>query len=173
MLYEVITPYSRLLTEKITVPLGMTSTASSWSSDDLNRRATGYRGYAYPTDEALLIRFNEFWTSSGGIHSDADDMAVFLAAELGLIDTPLSDVMVKTQTPLAVASSGPPLMEQGMFLDILHNRDGTIIMKKAGETNAHQDEIAWNPAMKAGVVILSDTANIGGVHIEETRNNFV
>ncbi len=160
--------YSRLLAEKITEPLGMTSTGASWSSDDLDRRATGYRAYAYPTDEARLIRFNEFWTSSGGIHSDADDMAVFLAAELGLIDTPLSSAIAKTHTPLAVASTGPLLLEQGIFLDILHNRDGTIILKKAGETNAHQADIAWNPDMKVGVVILSDTANIGGIHVEET-----
>ncbi len=160
--------YSQLLTERITGPLGMTSTGASWSAEDLERRATGYRAYAYPTDEARLIRFNEFWSSSGGVHSDADDMAVFVAAELGLIDTPLSDAMQKTQVPLAVASSGPSLLEQGTFLDILHNRDGTIILKKAGETNAHQADIAWNPDLKAGVVILSNTANIGGIHVEDT-----
>jgi serine-type D-Ala-D-Ala carboxypeptidase/endopeptidase len=160
--------YSDLFTDKIVRTLKMTSTGSSWSLDDLNRRATGYRGYAYPIDEAHLIRFNEFWASSGGIHSDADDMTLFLGAELGLFDSPLSHAILKTQTPLSVASDGPPLLEQGIFLDILHNRDGTIIMKKAGETNAHQADIAWNPSLKSGVVILSDTAHIGGIHVEDT-----
>lgn len=160
--------YSDLLADRITTPLGMTSTGSSWSSDDLNRRATGYRGYAYPPDKAHLIRFNEFWAATGGIHSDADDMALLLGAELGLFDSSLSSAVLKTYTPLSVASDGPPLLEQGIFLDILHNRDGTIIMKKPGETNSHQAEIAWNPSISSGVVILSDTAHIGGIHVEDT-----
>ncbi|PWR74366.1 serine hydrolase domain-containing protein [Methanospirillum lacunae] len=160
--------YSDLLADTITIPLGMTSTGSSWSSDDLSRRVTGYRGYAYPTDEAHLIRFNEFWTATGGIHSDADDMALFLGAELGLFDSSLSKAILKTHTPLSIASDGPPLLEQGIFLDILHNRDGTIIMKKPGETNSHQAEIAWNPSLGSGVAILSDTAHIGGIHVEDT-----
>lgn len=160
--------YSQLLADRITIPLGMTSTGSSWSSEDLNRRATGYRGYAYPTDEAHLIRFNEFWTATGGIHSDADDMALILGAEFGLFDSSLTHAILKTQIPLSVASYGPPLLEQGIFLDILHNRDGTIIMKKPGETNSHQAEIAWNPSICSGVVILSDTAHIEGIHVEDT-----
>lgn len=160
-------PYSQLLTERITYPLGMNSTGAAWTADDLRRRATGYRAYEYPTDEAHLIRFNEFWTAAGGVHSDADDMAVFLAAQLGLIETPLSDAITKTHIPLRISSIGPPLIEQGVFWDILHNRDGTIIIKKAGETNAHQADIAFNPSIGVGVVILSNTASIGGMHVEE------
>jgi CubicO group peptidase (beta-lactamase class C family) len=161
-------PYPQLLQERITGPLGMTSTGASWTLDDLNRRATGYRGYDYPVTEAGLIRFNEFWTGTGGIHSSADDMAVFLAAQMGLADTPLAGAINITHAPRAVSREGPPLLEQGIFWDVLHNRDGTIIIKKAGETNAHQAAIAFNPAMGAGVVILSNTATVGGVHVEET-----
>lgn len=160
-------PYPDLFSKRIAIPLGMTSTGAAWTMDDLNRRATGYRGYEYPADEAHLIRFNEFWTATGGIHSDADDMAVFLAAQLGLINSPLADAIAKTQIPLSVTHKGPPLLEQGIFWDILHNRDGTTILKKAGETNAHQAVIAFNPAMDAGVVILSNTATVGGTHVEE------
>lgn len=159
--------YPDLFSERIANPLGMTSTGASWSLDDLNRRAAGYRGYEYPPDEAHLIRFNEFWTATGGIHSDADDMAVFLAAEMGLIDTPLADAIAKTHVPIAVINDGPPLLEQGIFWEILHNRDGTIIFKKAGETNAHQAAIAFNQDMHVGVIILSNTASIGGMHVEE------
>lgn len=159
--------YPDLFSERIANPLGMASTGASWSSDDLSRRATGYRGYEYPPDEAHLIRFNEFWTATGGIHSDADDMAVFLAAQMGLIDTPLADAIAKTHIPLAITHEGPPLLEQGIFWDILHNRDNTIIFKKAGETNAHQAVIAFNQDMHAGVIIFSNTASIGGMHVEE------
>lgn len=160
-------PYPDLFAERISGPLDMSSTGAVWMSDDLNRRSTGYRGYEYPADEAHLIRFNGFWTATGGIHSDADDMAVFLAAQLGLIDTPLAGAITRTHIPLAVTHKGPPLLEQGIFWDILHNRDGTIILKKAGETNAHQAAIAFNPDLDAGVVILSNTATIGGTHVED------
>ncbi|MDD1728135.1 MAG: beta-lactamase family protein [Methanospirillum sp.] len=159
-------PYPQLFEERIAIPLDMTSTGASWTIEDLNRRATGYRGYEYPADEAHLIRFNEFWTATGGIHSNADDMAVFLAAQLGLIETPLVDAIAMTHTPRFTAYTGPPLLEQGIFWDILHNRDGTIIIKKPGETNAHQAVIAFNPTMGAGVVILSNTATVGGTHVE-------
>ncbi|MDD1723814.1 MAG: beta-lactamase family protein, partial [Methanospirillum sp.] len=159
-------PYPRLFADRIATPLGMTSTGAAWTTDDLNRRATGYRGYEYPPDEAHLIRFNDFWTATGGIHSDADDMAVFLAAQLGLVDTPLAGAIERTHLPLAVTSVGPPLLEQGIFWDILHNRDETVIIKKAGETNAHQAVIACNPSMGTGVVILSNTATVGGTHVE-------
>lgn len=137
--------YPDLFSERIAKPLGMTGTGAAWTTDDLNRRVTGFRGYEFPPDEAHLIRFNEFWTATGGIHSDADDMAVFLAAQLGLIDTPLAEAIAKTHISLAVTHEGPPLLEQGIFWDILHNRDGTIIIKKAGETNAHQAVMAFNP----------------------------
>jgi serine-type D-Ala-D-Ala carboxypeptidase/endopeptidase len=165
--------FSQLLTEKITGPLEMTSTGATWNRTDLDRRASGYRAYAYPTDDAHLIRFNEFWTATGGIHSDADDMAVFLAAQMNLIDTPLTDAILMTHVPLAVSNTGPPLLEQGIFWDIFHNRDGTILLKKSGETNSHQAEIAYNPAMKTGVIIFSNTAYVGGIHIEDTALAFL
>ncbi|MCA1916426.1 serine hydrolase [Methanospirillum hungatei] len=157
--------YPDLLEKMILKPLGMTHSGASWTMEDLKRRANGYRGYEYPTDEAILIRFNDFWTATGGVHSNADDMAVFLAAELGLIDTPLSDAIAMTQKPYALITEGPPLMKQGLFWDILYNRDGTTILNKSGETNAHQAAIALNPDLQTGVIILADTATITGNHV--------
>jgi CubicO group peptidase (beta-lactamase class C family) len=159
--------YPELLTSRLFEPLGMENSGALWSIEDLYKRATGYRGYAYPTDKAHLIMFNNFWTATGGIHSNADDMAIFLAAQLGLVDAPLADAIAKTHTPLAIVTKDPSGFEQGIFWDILHNRDATTIIKKAGETTAHQATIAFNPAEKTGVVILSNTATVGGTHVEE------
>ncbi len=159
--------YPELLTEQILIPLGMMNSGAEWTSESLNKRTTGYRGYAYPMDESHLIRFNDFWSATGGVHSNADDMALYLAAQLDLIETPLADSIKETHLPLSISSAGPPMLEQGVFWDILHNRDGTIIIKKAGETNSHQASIAFNPKLQAGVVILSNTASISGMHVEE------
>ncbi|HWQ66668.1 MAG TPA: serine hydrolase domain-containing protein [Methanospirillum sp.] len=160
-------PYPRLLAERILTPLGMTSSGATWTQDDLTRRAAGYRSYEYPADEANLILFNEFWTATGGVHASGDDMAVYLAAQMGLLDTPLSSSIAHTHISRAVITAGPPRMEQGVFWDILYNRDGTTIISKAGETNAHQAAIAFNKAEQVGVVILSNTASIGGTHVQE------
>ena len=160
--------YPDLLEDKILNPLGMTHSGAAWTMEDLEGRATGYRGYEYPADEAIFIGFNDFWTATGGVHSNADDMAVFLAAELGLIDTPFSDAIAMTHEPYAIITEGPPLMKSGIFWDILYNRDGTTILKKAGETNAHQAAIAFNPDLQTGVVILADTATITGNHVIDT-----
>ncbi len=160
--------YPDLLEKMILKPLGMTHSGASWTIEDLGGRATGYRGYEYPTDEAIFIGFNDFWTATGGVHSNADDMAVFLAAELGLIYTPFSDAIAMTHEPYAIITEGPPLTKSGIFWDILYNRDGTTILKKAGETNAHQAAIAFNPDLQTGVVILADTATITGNHVIDT-----
>lgn len=157
--------YPDLLSERILSPLGMTNSGASWSLDDLDRRAQGFRAYEYPTDEAHLILFNDFWTATGGIHSNAEDMAVFLAAQMNLVDSPLSGAIHMSHVPIAEMYEGPPRSEIGLFWEILHNRDGTTIIKKAGETNAHQAAIAWNPDLEAGVVILSNTASISGIHV--------
>lgn len=159
-------PYPELLRERILNPLNMSDSGASWSIDDLSRHTHGYRAYEYPTDEAHLIRFNDFWTATGGIHSSPEDMAIFLAAQLGLVETDLADAINLTQKPYGIITEGPPRMEQGIFWDILHNRDGTIILKKAGETNAHQAAIAFNLDLGTGVVILSNTAHIQGIHVE-------
>jgi len=159
--------YPDLVQEHLFDPLQMTHTGASWTRDELGQRAKGYRAYEYPMDEAIVIRFNEFWTATGGIHSSAEDMAIFLAAQLFLVDTPLSEAIRKSHNPLALISEGPPLQEQAIFWDVLHNRDGTTIIKKAGETNAHQAAIAFNPDLQVGVVILSNTAHIQGIHVEE------
>ncbi|HOW05597.1 hypothetical protein [Methanospirillum hungatei] len=92
-------------------------------------------------------------------------MAILLAAELGFIDTSLSDAIVMTYKPYAIITEGPPLMKQGLFWDILYNRDGTIILSKSGETNAHQAAIALNSDLQSGVVILTDTTTITGDHV--------
>ena len=92
-------------------------------------------------------------------------MAILLAASLCFINTSLSDASVMTQKPYAIITEGPPLMKQGLFWDILYNRDGTIILSKSGETNAHQAAIALNPDLQSGVVILADTATITGDHV--------
>jgi serine-type D-Ala-D-Ala carboxypeptidase/endopeptidase len=159
------TSYSTLLDSRILNPLGMNQTTVR-ISDDLTPVATGYRGYGSPVDEARLIHFNDFWAATGGIFSTGEDMAIYLAAQLGIVDTPFNSALHLSHQPRTIRSEGPPEIWQGLFWDIIETSDKTRIYLKAGETNGYQSDIGMIPDEKRGVVILMNTALLSEKHVE-------
>lgn len=157
--------YHTLLTSRILNPLGMNKTTDR-ISDDISHIATGYRGYASPVDEARLIHFNDFWAATGGVFSTGEDMATYLAAQLGIVDTPYRSALHLSHQPRAIRSDGPPEVWQGLFWDIITTSDKTRIYLKAGETNGYQSDIGMIPDEKKGVVILMNTALLSDQHVE-------
>jgi len=158
--------YEDLLNERILQPLGMNRTMIRIADDDQKHVATGYRGYATPMDEARTLQFNDFWASSGGIYSTGEDMATYLAAQLGIIDTPLTTAVHLSHQPRAVRSEGPPENRQGLFWDIIRGKDEVRVYLKAGETNGFQADIGMIPDEQKGVVILANTAHNSDIHVE-------
>ncbi|PKL60955.1 MAG: hypothetical protein CVV33_00060 [Methanomicrobiales archaeon HGW-Methanomicrobiales-4] len=159
------TTYEGLLMRRIISPLGMNETRINLTGTD-ESLAEGYRAYADPKNKAKVLQFNDFWAASGGIYSTGEDMAIFLAAELDILETPLKTAFFLTRQPRAIRSEGPPLIEQGLFLDTSVAADGTRIYIKPGETNGFQAVIGFIPEDKVGVVILTNTAYMGDTHIQ-------
>ncbi|MFH0966392.1 MAG: serine hydrolase domain-containing protein, partial [Methanobacteriota archaeon] len=159
------TSYEDLLKRRILSPLGMDETRINLSGAE-GSLANGYRAYADPRDKAKLLQFNDFWTASGGIYSTGEDMATFLAAELDIIETPLNAAFPLTHQIRALRSEGPPMIEQGLFLDTSEGADGTRIYLKPGETNGFQAIIGFISDDKEGVVILANTAYLNETHIQ-------
>ena len=157
--------YPDLVRDRILDPLRMNSTDARWNEELRERAATGYRGYAPAFDEGREIFFNDFWASAGGIVSDGDDMAVYLAAWLELIETPFADALPLALEPRAIRSSDDDLW-QSLFWDTVKTDDGTRIYLKAGETNRFQADVILIPERQTGLVILANTAYFIDNHVE-------
>lgn len=160
--------FSELVDERILRPLGMNSTAAGWRTDLLERSAAGYRGYAPDNDEGMIIRYNEFWSPTAGIISDADDMAVYLALQLGFIDTPdgLLNAVNKSHEPRTVRSTDGVKLWQSLFWDTFETEDNPWTHLKAGETNRFMADIAFVRDKGIGVVVFSNTAYFSDNHVE-------
>jgi len=160
--------YSELVNERILTPLGMNSTAAGWNPELLERSAVGYRGYAPDHDEGMIIRYNEFWTPAAGIISDADDMAAYLALQLGFLDVP--DGLIKavnvSDEPRAIRSTEGVELWQSLFWDTFETEGIPQTHLKAGETNRFMADIAFVKDEGIGVVVLSNVAYFSDTHVE-------
>ena len=160
--------YPELVNERILTPLGMNSTSAGWRSDLLERSAVGYRGYAPDHDEGMVIRYNDFWTPTAGIISDADDMAVYLALQLGFLDVPdgLMKAVNLSHEPRAIRSTEEVDLWQSLFWDTFETEGIPRLHLKAGETNRFMADIAFVRDEGIGVVVLSNVAYFEDTHVE-------
>ena len=146
------TPFARLMHQRITSPLGMTSTALPLPRDLLGRAVQGYN----PQGEALGkpgMEGGDFqWPGSGQIYSSARDMATFLAANLGEVadHRPIENAMAFAQQPVFTVS---PRLKIGLAWQIVSSGNLTILDKNGGLNNT-STYIGFAPERKLAVVIL-------------------
>jgi D-alanyl-D-alanine-carboxypeptidase/D-alanyl-D-alanine-endopeptidase len=161
--------YRDLLKERITGPLGMNSTDTVMTPELTDRAATGYRNYGGPLAEARKIEFSGFWDPSGGMYSTPRDMVRYTLAAMGACPSSISEAFNVSEMPFAVREESPQLMFQGLQWDILPLPDGTEIVMKSGETNAYQTQLAFSRQHHKGIIIFTNTANVGeGPHVVTT-----
>lgn len=160
--------YQNLLQGAILLPLGMNNTTIQPSELPDGLITTGYRGYfSGNITEGFLLKFSDFWAPMGGIFSSGEDMAIFLAANLDLINSPLQNAIHDALIPRAIRMKEPFLLEQSLFWDTFLTSDGNRIYMKSGESNAFQSQIMMSTSDKFGVVVLANTAYIvGDPHVE-------
>src|SRR5881296_3577762 len=96
------TRFAALMQERITVPLGMNSTALPLSRDLLGRAVQGYgqmgKPIGRPGEESGTFK----WPGAGQIYSSSRDMAAFLAANMGELPDrrPMENAMALAQQPV-------------------------------------------------------------------------
>lgn len=160
--------FEQLLNSTILIPLGMNNTTAHPSELPKNAVATGYRGYFDGNiTKGFLLNFTDFWAPTGGIFSTGDDMAIFLAANLGLVDSPLNEAIHESMVPRAVRMKEPLVIEQSLFWDTIPSSDSRRIYMKSGESNTFQSQILLRSPDGFGVVVLANTAYIeSNRHVE-------
>ncbi len=141
--------YATLLRTRITGPLGMTHTAIHPTPAKQAELTPGHGdGIQSPP---IPINAME---AAGAIRSNADDMLIFLAANLGLMQTPLRPAM---RQMLKVQRPGPPGVEVGLGWHIVDQR-GTQAAFHSGQTYGYHSFFAFEPRRKVGVIVLSNSS---------------
>ena len=140
--------YAALVETRITRPLGMTSTAVTPTANMRARRLTGLGPYLHPAPDIMLGDL----AGAGALNSTANDMLDFLAAELGVVASPLSKAMA-TQ----ISAVRRPMGGQDIALEMIVSKPGDLVWTNGG-TFGFQSFIGFDPKRRVGVVVL---ANVG------------
>ena len=142
--------YEKLLRSRLTGPLDMTDTTSQLTDDQRHRRADGYamQGRLRTPVPSYELGDSSVFTGAVGIDSSVHDMLQWVAANLGLVATPLKSAFSLAQT----AKWGTSDHRIGLGW----NLQGDAIFH-FGYTPGYRAFAAFRPDKKVGVVVLSNT----------------
>jgi len=146
------TRFATLMHQRITGPLGMSSTALPLPRDLLGRAVQGYgpmgKAIGRPGEESGVFK----WPSAGQIYSSSRDMATFLAANMDELPDhrPMENAMALAQKDVFDVN---PHFKQGLAWQVVTGGNLTIIDKNGGLPNT-STYIGFAPQQKLGVVIL-------------------
>jgi D-alanyl-D-alanine-carboxypeptidase/D-alanyl-D-alanine-endopeptidase len=155
------TDFETLLKSRILGPLKMVNTRIAPSLDGKDRLSAGYDSHLQPIPHERMPTL----LGAGGMRSTANDLLDFLSANIGLTSSPLAPAMadmVKIQRPTQYLELKAAL---GWHVATLH---GVEIVWENGQTAGYRAFIGFVPKTRAGVVVLSNSANTIddiGVHI--------
>ena len=146
------TPFAKLMHQRITGPLGMTSTALPLPRDLLGRAVQGYSLQGQPIGDPGMEGGAFEWPGSGQIYSSSRDMATFLTANMGELANhgPMENAMALAQQPVFTVN---PHFRQALAWQDMSSGNLTILDKNGGLPNT-STWIGFAPQRKLGVVIL-------------------
>jgi beta-lactamase class C len=146
------TRFPALMHQRLTDPLGMTSTDLPLPRDLLGRAVQGYNPSGRPAGRPGMEGGTFEWPGAGQIYSSSRDMATFLAANLGELSDhrPIEDAMTLAQQPVFTVNAR---LKIGLAWQNVSAGNFTIIDKNGGLQNT-STYIGFAPQRKLGVVIL-------------------
>jgi CubicO group peptidase (beta-lactamase class C family) len=146
------TNYEAFVHTRILEPLKMASTAITLTPGMQERLAKGHDLWLKPTPNWDMSVF----APAGGLRSTATDLVRFVAANLGLVESPLLSSMRMSHKPRH--SAGHPNLRIGLGWRI-SNKYGTEITWHGGGTYGYTSFIGIDEQKRKGVVVLSNSGN--------------
>lgn len=143
------TGYESLLAQRITGPLGMDDTRIELTPSMRSRLAPGHSGVV----EVKAWDLGSM-APAGGLHSTARDLLTFVAANVGLKETPLSGALGAAHQ--MIGSTGIPNVQIALGWHVLTGGEYDIVWHN-GETGGYHSFIAFVPDAQTGVVVLSNS----------------
>jgi CubicO group peptidase (beta-lactamase class C family) len=142
--------YETLLRERILQPLGLHDTATSWCEADPKRLAPGH-------NEQTLAEHWDMgaYAPAGALVSTTRDLARFLQACLGFVETPLARTIAETLRSHAAGDT--PSRRLGLAWILEQGPTGaTTLIWHNGGTGGFRSVVAFDPVKKIGVVVLTN-----------------
>jgi D-alanyl-D-alanine-carboxypeptidase/D-alanyl-D-alanine-endopeptidase len=140
--------YEDLVVTRIANELGMNDTRSSLTCEMQSRLAIGYRD-----GEPFPLWDNPTLAGAGDLRSTARDMLTFLAANMGLVETPLYEAMQMTHEPLFPVNES---MDVGLAWHKYTER-GVQIIEHHGATGGYWCYAGFIEDKQIGVIVLTNT----------------
>jgi CubicO group peptidase (beta-lactamase class C family) len=147
--------YESLVKARITGPLGMTSTSVTLSPALRGRLAAGYDASLSPTNNWDLPTL----AGAGALRSTAHDMMTLLEAFLGYRQSALAPAMAEMVKPRGPAAGPNTQIALGWHISTANEK--TIVWHNGG-TGGYRSFLAFDPAARAGVVLLANAGTIAG-----------
>ena len=152
------TSFELLVARRICAPLGMTSTGITLTPEMKVRLAAGHNA-AMETVEPWGGQ--RTLAGAGALRSSANDMLAFMAANLCYTDSPLAPAMA------ALLQERKPMGgRQGSEVALgwhIAKRNGKEIVWHNGGTGGYRTYVGFDPAVRMGVVALSNAMTSAGV----------
>ncbi len=140
------TDYETLLRTRIIEPLQMNHTAIHPTDEMKAQLIDGYHGDQKTPSIPITVL-----APAGAIRSNVDDMLIFLAANMGLIRTPLLPAM---KYMLKVRREASPGVQIALGWHIMNG--GTLVWHNGGTFGYHAF-VGFEPKRKIGIVVLSNS----------------
>jgi serine-type D-Ala-D-Ala carboxypeptidase/endopeptidase len=155
--------YEELLQTRVIAPLRMDSTAISLSPQLKDRLAVGHNAVLQPASPFSSVSIYDAMPAAGGLYSTVNDLLTFLSAAMGIERSPLASsmsLMLGTRRPIGETEQALGWVVEGKGPNQLITHDGF--------TWGYASYVAWNPAARVGIVVLSNQlTSVGdiGLHI--------
>jgi CubicO group peptidase (beta-lactamase class C family) len=143
--------YATLVRRRITRPLGMADTVEALTPGQRARFAPPHDEHMQPTEAWDMGAL----AGAGALKSDADDLLTFVAANLGLVKTPLAAAMADMR--VRRAGGFAPNADIGIVWNLVRTPVGEIVFHN-GATGGARAAIAFDPVRRRGVVVLVNGA---------------
>jgi CubicO group peptidase (beta-lactamase class C family) len=141
--------YADLIAQRITAVLGMDDTAVELSEDMRERLAQGHSGSTPVANWDIPIL-----AGAGALRSTAADMLTFLAANLGLVDTPIEPALSDTHSARRPTNS--PAMQVGLGWHIRTGGNGETVWHNGG-TGGYRSFAGFAREGRTGVIVLTNS----------------
>ncbi len=152
------TSYEELVTREIFEPLSLQETSIFLTADQINHLAPGHDDHL---DSVKNYNAGDIFQGAGFIKSSLHDMMIWLKAQMGLMQTPLSEAMELAHQPyFEVGGVTYNALEGYFILSIgfswhIHEIPGSYTyLWHGGRTNGYMVYIAFIPEASTGVVLL-------------------
>jgi serine-type D-Ala-D-Ala carboxypeptidase/endopeptidase len=146
------TDYETLLRTRITAPLQMEHTAIHLTPELQAKFTPGH--FQMPLRRAAPWEIPAL-VPAGGIRSTVNDLMIFLAANMGILKTPLEPAMKRM---LSVRRNAGPGVKIALGWHIADGGKGVVFHN--GQTNGYFSFLGYDPRRKVGLVVLSNSSQI-------------